>query len=90
MERCASRPYDGAVTVTCPKCNRSSIFTRGPLPLIDRCGFELHSFRCEWCASYLAGVIDPIDDELVISLLEQPSDASSCPLRDNSDDGACA
>src|SRR6516164_2172198 len=76
MIRCTIRPYDGAIVVACPKCKRSSIFARGPLPLIDRCGFEFHSFRCEWCASYLAGVIDPIDDKLVISLLEQPTDVT--------------
>jgi hypothetical protein len=90
MVRCAIRPYDGAVAVACPKCKRSSIFSRGPLPLIDRCGFEFHSFRCEWCASYLAGVVDPIDDELVISLLERPSDVSSSPPRESSDSDACA
>jgi hypothetical protein len=82
MVRCAIRPYDGAVAVTCPKCKRSSIFARGPLPLIDRCGFELHSFRCEWCASYLAGVVDPIDDVLVISLLEESSGVAATPPSD--------
>ena len=82
MVRCAIRPYDGAVAVTCPKCKRSSIFARGPLPLIDRCGFELHSFRCEWCASLLAGIIDPIDGELVLSLLEESSDVTATPPSD--------
>ena len=82
MVRCAIRPYDGAVAVTCPKCKRSSIFARGPLPLIDRCGFELHSFRCEWCASPLAGIIDPIDGELVLSLLEESSDVTATPPSD--------
>jgi hypothetical protein len=88
MVRCTIRPYGGAVAVTCPKCKHSSIFARGPLPPIDRCGFELHYFRCEWCASNLAGVIDPIDDELVISLLDQPSDVSSGPAKESSDGGA--
>jgi hypothetical protein len=90
MVRCAIHPDDGAVAATCPKCKRSSIFSRGPLPFIDRCGFELHYFRCEWCASYLAGVVDPIDDELVISLLDQPRDVSSGPAKESSDGGAFA
>jgi len=82
MVRCAIRPYGGAVAATCPKCKRSSIFARGPLPLIDKCGFELHSFRCEWCASYLAGVVDPSDGELVLSLLEESSGVTSSPPSD--------
>jgi hypothetical protein len=82
MVRCANRPYDRAVAVACPKCNRSFIFARGPLPLIDRCGFELHSFRCEWCASLLAGIIDPIDGELVLSLLEESSGVTATPPGD--------
>ena len=82
MVRCAIRPYDGAVAVTCPKCKRSSIFARGPLPLIDRCGFELHSFRCEWCTSLLAGIIDPIDGELVLSLMEESKGVTATPSSD--------
>jgi hypothetical protein len=37
MVRCAIHPYDGAVAVTCPKCKQSSMFSKGPLPFIDRC-----------------------------------------------------
>ena len=55
---------------------------KGPLPVIDRCGFELHSFRCEWCAGLLAGIVDPIDGELVLSLLEESSDVTATPPSD--------
>jgi hypothetical protein len=82
MVRCTFRAYEPPIAVTCPKCKRSSTFVRGLCPRIDRCGFESHSFRCEWCSSYLAGVIDPSDEELVVSLLEQPTDVSSHPLKE--------
>jgi hypothetical protein len=90
MVRSTLRASDGAIAVTCPKCKRSTIFIRGFQPHIDRCGFESHSFRCGWCSSYLGGVVDPIDDELVVYLLEQPSDVSNCQPEDNSDGAACA
>ena len=69
-----------AIAVTCPKCKRRSTFVRATLPHIDSCGFESHSFRCELCASYLAGIIDPSDGELVLSLLEEPSDAGKAEI----------
>ena len=75
MVRCTFPAYESAIQVTCPKCKRSTTFIRPFLPRIDRCGFESHSFRCGSCASYLAGVIDPIDEELCVSLIE-PVDCS--------------
>ena len=57
--------HDARIAVTCPKCKSSSMFKRPTVPHIDSCGFESHSFRCEWCASLLAGIIDPSDRELV-------------------------
>jgi hypothetical protein len=63
------RIHGTAIVVTCPKCKRCSTFVRATLPHIDSCGFESHSFRCEWCASFLAGIIDPSDGELVVSYL---------------------
>jgi hypothetical protein len=71
-----------ATVVTCPKCRRCSTFVRAILPHIDSCGFESHSFRCEWCASFLAGIIDPNDGELVLSLLEEPSAVIVTPASD--------
>jgi len=37
---------------------------------IDACGFESYSFECQQCDATLAGTIDPLDDELLLSLLE--------------------
>jgi hypothetical protein len=71
-----------ATVVTCPKCKRCSTFVRAILPHIDSCGFESHSFRCERCASFLAGIIDPSDGELVVSLLEEPSGVTAIPPSD--------
>jgi hypothetical protein len=68
-----------AIVATCPKCKCRSIFARSSVPAIDRCGFENHSFRCAWCASSLAGVIDPSDGELVLTLLDGPSDEAAIP-----------
>jgi hypothetical protein len=82
------RIHDTAISVTCPKCRRCSTFVRAILPQIDSCGFESHSFRCELCASYLAGIIDPSDGDLVLSLLEGPSDSGRS--KENSDGGVRA
>ena len=63
------RIHDTAITVKCPKCKTCSKFFRAVHPQIDSCGFESYSFRCTGCASSLAGIIDPSDDELLVSLL---------------------
>jgi hypothetical protein len=76
------RTHGGAILVTCPKCKRCSTFVRATLPHIDSCGFESHAFRCEWCASFLAGIIDPSDGELVVSLLQEPSGVTGIPPSD--------
>ena len=73
-----------AIVVTCPKC-KCSTFVRAALPHIDSCGFVSHSCRCEGCASFLYGIIDPSDGELVVSLLEEPSDVTATPSDPSSD-----
>src|SRR6516162_6896788 len=73
-----------AIVVTCPKCKCCATFIRGTLPHIDSCGFESHSFHCGWCGSFLAGVIDPSDGELIVSLLEEPSGVAATPISDPS------
>jgi phage FluMu protein Com len=67
------RMHDTAIAVTCPKCKSRLKFIRPTLPHIDECGFESHRFRCESCASLLAGIIDPSDGELLVSLSEEPT-----------------
>ena len=71
------RIHDTPITVTCPKCKACSKLFRAINPTIDRCGFETYSFRCTGCASSLAGIIDPSDDELVVSLLELASNVGT-------------
>ena len=61
---------ESALLVKCPKCEASSKFFRTVFPHIDTCGFESYSFRCECCGSAIAGIINPLDDELLVSLLE--------------------
>jgi MYXO-CTERM domain-containing protein len=60
----------GWSNVTCPACNAPVTVYRPPTPRIDACGFESYSFECERCGAMLAGIIDPQDDALLVSLLE--------------------
>ena len=64
------RIHDAGIAVTCPKCKSSSMFKRPTVPHIDSCGFESHSFRCEWCASLLAGITRPRTGGLLIRRAE--------------------
>jgi hypothetical protein len=66
------RMHDTAIAVTCPKCKSRLKFIRPTLPHIDECGFESHRFRCESCESLLAGIIDPSDGALLVSLSDEP------------------
>ena len=73
MVRRIARAYDNAVIAICPNCRTGSKFSRTTNPQIDSCGFESYSFRCKRCKSSLAGIIDPMDDELLVSLSEPAS-----------------
>ena len=73
MVRRTIRAYDTAIVVSCPKCKVSLKLFRSSIPQIDSCGFESYSFRCESCKGSLAGIIDPLDDELLVSLSEPAS-----------------
>ena len=44
---------------------------RDATPRIDSCGFEAHSLKCWKCAAELAGIIDPLDDTLLLSKIEE-------------------
>jgi hypothetical protein len=68
-----------AVVATCPKCEHRSEFIRATPPHIDSCGFESHSCRCIQCASFLVGVIDPLDGVLLVSLFNGPTEGGSLP-----------
>ncbi len=46
------------------------MFCRSRTPRIDACGFESYSLECQECGARLAGIIDPYDEELLLSELE--------------------
>ena len=72
MVRRTTLAYNTTIVASCPKCRVPEIVSI-LIPQIDSCGFESYSFRCTGCASSLAGIIDPSDDELLASLLEPTS-----------------
>jgi hypothetical protein len=59
-----------AQLIACPKCDARFPFYRSPTPRIDSCGFESYSLECKECGTQLAGIIDPNDEELLLSELE--------------------
>jgi hypothetical protein len=73
MVRRTTHAYNTTIVASCPKCRVRLKLFRSSIPQIDSCGFESYSFRCTGCASSLAGIIDPSDDELLVSLLEPTS-----------------
>jgi len=56
--------------IGCPKCSARLRFQRSSFPLMDSCGFESYSLKCHQCGAQLVGVIDPLDDQLLLSELE--------------------
>jgi hypothetical protein len=60
----------GTQIVTCPKCNATFEFRRSIRPHIDECGFESYELKCVTCSASLYGIIDPADDELLLSETE--------------------
>jgi hypothetical protein len=45
-------------------------FRRSIRPNIGECGFESYDFECVACSALLHGIIDPSDDELLLSETE--------------------
>jgi hypothetical protein len=56
-----------SVKVACPKCDTSLKLYRSDKPHIDECGFESYAFKCSACGSMLVGIIDPVDDTLLMT-----------------------
>jgi len=54
--------------VACPKCDASLAFYRSDKPHIDECGFASYSLNCKGCGSTLVGIIDPVDDSLLLTV----------------------
>ena len=54
----------------CPACAALVTFSRTSTPRIDACGFESYRLECHECGARLAGIIDPLDDDLLLSELD--------------------
>jgi hypothetical protein len=52
--------------VECPNCNARIFFRKARIPHIDEQGFETYALNCKYCRSCLAGVLDPLDDALLL------------------------
>jgi len=50
-----------------PKCDPSFKFYRSDGPYIDACGFERYSLTCRECGLTFVGIIDPLDDRLLLT-----------------------
>jgi hypothetical protein len=64
---------DNYWSVPCPNCATDITVVRSLHPEIDSIGFESYLVRCGCCESVLGGIVDPIDDTFLVSLLELPS-----------------
>jgi hypothetical protein len=53
--------------VACPRCTARFVFCRSEDATIDACGFESYTFACKECGASLTGIIDPLDDALLIT-----------------------
>ncbi|MDE2284042.1 MAG: hypothetical protein KGK33_05440 [Hyphomicrobiales bacterium] len=53
----------------CPGCSARLMLRRSAVPSIDECGFESYRLACHACGAPLAGIIDPADDQLLLSLV---------------------
>jgi hypothetical protein len=56
-----------AQAIACPGCGARFAFCRSAHPAIDACGFESYSFDCKECGASLSGIVDPLDDVLLIT-----------------------
>jgi hypothetical protein len=65
----ASLLCDSYWSAQCPICATEIALARSLSPEIDSCGFEKYAIGCGCCDGILDGIVDPIDDALLISLL---------------------
>jgi hypothetical protein len=60
----------------CPKCDARLNFRRSSHPDIDACGFESYRLECQECGATLGGIIDPVDNALLLSESDLPRNAA--------------
>ncbi len=53
--------------VKCPRCKESFMFRRPKSLRFDHHGFESYSLCCEYCRTFLIGIVDPFDGTLLVS-----------------------
>jgi hypothetical protein len=53
--------------VACPQCAAGWRFQRSSFAFVDCSGFESYELKCAECGAALIGVIDPRDDQLLLS-----------------------
>jgi hypothetical protein len=61
-------PTGKLAAVSCPKCEGSISLHRAETPHIDASGFESYRFKCRLCGSMVVGIIDPLDDALLLTV----------------------
>jgi hypothetical protein len=57
--------------VVCPQCNSRFLFRRARTPRFDSHGFESYELDCKFCGASLAGIIDPLNGALLLSVVAQ-------------------
>jgi hypothetical protein len=57
--------------VSCPDCGARLVLYPSRTPQIDACGFETAQLECSQCEASLAGVIDPYDEAVLLSVLSR-------------------
>ena len=60
--------------IGCPRCSARLRLQRSSSPQMDSCGFETYSLECDQCGAQLVGIIDPVDDQLLLSELKAELD----------------
>ena len=57
--------------VECPRCSARFLFRRARTLRFDNHGFESYELDCKFCGASLAGIIDPLDGTLLLSVVAQ-------------------
>lgn len=60
-----------SLIASCPKCRARLTGFRNCPALIDSCGFETYNIQCNKCEARLVGIVDPLDEKLLVT----PSEA---------------